>query len=127
MRLSDLNEDQRIELKQHILMNRNQCRGEGTSSQEIADVDSLVSDEDLEKWFDGTEFSPDDFSCSATRTFSVRVTWPVSKVFQVPAKDGNEALSNMRRCIDEGNISCWDSGWEADDGYDVPKIEIEED
>lgn len=64
MILSDLTEDQRIQLKQQILVDRNEAVGEGTSYGELAYADELVSDEDLEAWYAGTEFSPDDFTPS---------------------------------------------------------------
>ena len=65
MKLKDLNNDQRMELKQAVLTQRLDARGASPSYGELADADDLVSDEDLEDWYGGTEFSPDDFSCSA--------------------------------------------------------------
>lgn len=59
----DLTNEQRLEFKQHILTERNNERGEGTSYSELADADTLVSDEDAESKAEGIEFSPDDFSC----------------------------------------------------------------
>ena len=44
MTYDELNEDQRTELKQRILMERNEQKGEGTSYEELADADRLVSD-----------------------------------------------------------------------------------
>ena len=61
MTFAELNKDQRIQLKQRILVDRNEAIGEGTSYGELADADELVSDEDLEARYAGTEFSPDDF------------------------------------------------------------------
>lgn len=66
MTFAELNEDQRIQLKQRILVDRNEAIGEGTSYGELADADELVSDEDLEACYDGTEFSPDDFGTEAS-------------------------------------------------------------
>ena len=63
MRFCDLTNEQRLELKQRILTERNEQRGGGTSYGELADADDLVSDEDARDWAEGTEFSPDDFSC----------------------------------------------------------------
>ena len=63
MRLSDLTGDQRRELKQGIVDERNDRIGKGTSYGELADAGKLVSDEILEARYEGTEFSPDDFSC----------------------------------------------------------------
>lgn len=59
----DLTNEQRLEFKQHILIERNNERGEGTSYGEIADAGRLVSDEDAESKAEGIAFSPDDFSC----------------------------------------------------------------
>ncbi len=53
-----LNEAQRLELKQNILANRI----EGASWGELAEAADLVSDEDLEAEFSGYSFSPEDFS-----------------------------------------------------------------
>lgn len=66
MTFDELNDDQKLELKQCILMERNEQRGEGTSYGELADAADLVSDEDAKDWAEGVEFSPDDFSCSAS-------------------------------------------------------------
>ena len=63
MTLSDLNEDQRLELKQSHLTKKMDERGESPSYGELAEADSLVSDSELEKEYGGTEFSPDDFCC----------------------------------------------------------------
>ena len=63
MTLSDLNEDQRLELKQSHLTKKMDERGESPSYGELADAGSLVSDSELEKEYGGTEFSPDDFCC----------------------------------------------------------------
>ena len=127
MTYDELNEAQRAELKQRILEERNVQRGEGTSCGELGDADDLVSDEDAKDWTEGMEFSEDDFTCSSAPTFRVRVSWPVHKTFQVPAYYREEALERIRRAVENGELSCWDPGWESDDGDDVPNIEIEED
>ena len=127
MTFEELNEDQRLELKQRILTERNEQRGEGTSYGELANADDLVSDEDLKDWYGDVEFSNDDFACSATPAFRVRVTWPVHKTFQVPAASKEEALERMKRSVEAGDVSCWDSGWEADDGENEPRITLEDD
>ena len=62
MKLEDLDHDQRMELKQAILTQRLDARGESLSYGELADADDLVSDEDLADWFDGTEFCEEDFA-----------------------------------------------------------------
>lgn len=63
MRFDDLTNEQKVELKYRILMERNEQRGEGTSYGELSDADDLVSDEDAKDWAEGMEFSSDDFSC----------------------------------------------------------------
>lgn len=66
MTFDELSEDQKLELKQRILMGRNEQKGEGTSYGELAEAGTLVSDEDAKNWAEGMEFSPDDFLCSAS-------------------------------------------------------------
>ena len=61
MKLKDLNDDQRLQLKQGLLRRRLEEKGEGISYGELADVDTLVTDEELEAEFGDTEFVPDDF------------------------------------------------------------------
>lgn len=63
MKLSDLTNEQRLELKQEIVKDRNEHIGEGTSYGELANADELVDDEVLEEAYNGTEFSPEDFNC----------------------------------------------------------------
>jgi len=90
MTFDELNDDQKLELKQRILTERNERRGEGTSYGELADADGLVSDEDLKDWYGGTEFSPDDFMCSCSgRTVKVEriPDWAVN--YLVNSDDSN--------------------------------------
>lgn len=61
MKLKDLNDDQRLQLKQDLLSRRMDEKGESPSYGELADADTLVSDEELEAEFGDTEFVPDDF------------------------------------------------------------------
>ena len=77
MTYDELNEDQRTELKQRILMERNEQKGEGTSYEELADADRLVPDEDAKAWADGMEFFNDDFVCSATAKIERIPQWAV--------------------------------------------------
>ena len=48
MKLKDLNDDQRMQLKQELLRRRLEEKGEGISYGELADADTLVTDEELE-------------------------------------------------------------------------------
>ena len=61
MKLKDLNDDQRLQLKQRILTDRMDAKGESPSYGELADADTLVTDEELEAEFGDMEFVPDDF------------------------------------------------------------------
>lgn len=60
MTVRELAKDQLIELKQHML-----CQQGSPSYGELADADELISDESAFAEFDGTEFTEDDFFCSA--------------------------------------------------------------
>lgn len=127
MTFEELNDEQRLELKQRMLVDLDDKNPDGPSYGELADADLLVSDDEARKWAEGMEFSPDDFTCSATPVFRVRVTWSVHKTFQVPAASKEEALERMKRSVEAGDVSCWDSGWEADDGDNEPRITLEDD
>ena len=61
MTFDELNDDQKLELKQRILTERNEQRGEGTSYGELADADDLVSDEDAKDWADESKVEDRDF------------------------------------------------------------------
>lgn len=61
MKISELSEEQKLQLKQRILTERNYQRGEDTSYGELADADDLVSDDDLEDWYGDVDFVPEDF------------------------------------------------------------------
>ena len=66
MTFDELNDEQRLELKQRILVERNDQKGEGVSYGELADAGDLVSDDEAREYAAGMEFSPDDFSSSGT-------------------------------------------------------------
>lgn len=62
MKFSELNSDQRLQLKQRMLDDElYRTEGRSASYGELAHAGSLVTDEALEKEYGGTEFSPDDF------------------------------------------------------------------
>lgn len=122
MTFDELNDEQKLELKQRILTERNEQRGEGTSYGELADADTLVSDEDAKDWAEGMEFSPDDFSCSAGKVFEVRVTWPVGKTYRVPADSEEEAMAKMKAKVDAGEVCVWTDGFEADNNVTVEAV-----
>lgn len=57
MTLSELTKDQKIELKQGMLI----YYRDNVSWGDLAEADNLVSDEELEKEFAGTDFVTDNF------------------------------------------------------------------
>lgn len=63
MNVSELNRSQLTELKQSYLMQHNEEVGEGTSYEELARVDSIISDEMIYEAYSGINFTEDDFSC----------------------------------------------------------------
>lgn len=101
MTFDELNEDQRVELKQHIIMERNEHIGEGTSQGELALADDLVSDEDLRELYEGTEFSEDDFVCSCHgRTVKVERI-PQWAVCYLVNSDDSGLSSDDKKQVDE--------------------------
>lgn len=65
MTVQELNRDQLIQLKQQMLMERMDAEGDSPSWGELADADSLISDEDVQSEFAGTMFTTGDF-CNKT-------------------------------------------------------------
>lgn len=63
MYISELNRDQLTELKQSYLIQHNEEIGECTSYEELARVDSIISDEMIYEAYSGYNFSEDDFCC----------------------------------------------------------------
>lgn len=71
MTVYDLNRDQLIEVKQHMLVERLDERGESPSWGELADADDIISDEEVYEEYGGTYFSPADFSGGEEELFSL--------------------------------------------------------
>lgn len=61
MKVQELSREQKIELKQTLLVEVLGCE---PSWEELADADSIVSDRIMEKDFARTDFTDDDFFCS---------------------------------------------------------------
>lgn len=57
MNVRQLSKDQKIELKQNVLIQKK----EDVSWNELADADILVPDSELEELFEGVEFTEEDF------------------------------------------------------------------
>ena len=66
MTVEELNRDQLIELKgRYYDAKLYEQEGRGASYGEFADADDLVTDEEILKEYAGTDFTNDDFSCTA--------------------------------------------------------------
>lgn len=63
MYVSELNKEQLTELKQSFLAQQNEENGEGTSYDELARADSIISDEMIYEAYSGINFTEDDFFC----------------------------------------------------------------
>lgn len=61
MTVQELNRDQLIQLKQEMLMERMDAEDDCPSWGELADADSLISDEDVQSEFAGIIFTTGDF------------------------------------------------------------------
>ena len=61
MTVYDLNRDQLEQVKQRMLMERYDERGESPSWGELAEADDIISDEEVYEEYGGTEFVPEDF------------------------------------------------------------------
>lgn len=62
MTVRELTRDQLVQVKQHYLTMKKDEIGEGVSYAELADVDSLVSDDEIFEAFSDTAFSEGDFT-----------------------------------------------------------------
>lgn len=66
MKVRELTRDQLVELKGNFLCEIADRRiGESPSYYELANADSIVTDEDVFAFYDGIDFVPEDFSCTA--------------------------------------------------------------
>lgn len=61
MYISELNRNQLTELKQSYLIQHNEETGEGTSYDELARADSIISDKVIQEAYSGINFTEDDF------------------------------------------------------------------
>jgi hypothetical protein len=101
MTFDELNDEQKLELKQRILTERNEQRGEGTSYEELALADDLVSDEDAKDWAEGMMFSEDDFTCSCHgRTVKVEKI-PVWAVAYLVNADDSGLTPEDKKLVDD--------------------------
>ena len=73
MNVKDLDKDQLIELKQAFLVQTMDREGKCPSYGELADVDELISDEQIYEAYSGIEFSAGDFICTAEKELEEEV------------------------------------------------------
>ena len=59
--LKELNAEERLELKQRMVVEMNDEKGEGTSYGELAWADETITDEMLEKRYGDVMFTDEDF------------------------------------------------------------------
>nr|DAD87552.1 MAG TPA: hypothetical protein [Siphoviridae sp. ctAUQ2] len=71
MTVQELNRDQLVEIKQSMLLERMDAEGDWPSWGEMADADSLISDEDVFEEYANTEFTEDDFFCSCEQSMAI--------------------------------------------------------
>lgn len=71
MKVTELSRDQIIELKQTLLTDRNNAQGKGISYGELAEADTLVSDEEVFEGYAGVDFTDDDFKFKGDDTVIV--------------------------------------------------------
>lgn len=64
MRVTELNRDELTELKQHYYTEKMDELGQGVSYGEYAQIDELVTDEEIFKEYEDTDFVKDDFFCN---------------------------------------------------------------
>jgi hypothetical protein len=65
MRVSELSDDEKYELKQRQLIERCEGTGESPSWNELACAHLLVTDTELEDIYGDTEFTEEDFFCNS--------------------------------------------------------------
>lgn len=61
MKVTELSRDELIELKQRYYTEKLDTVGESPSYGELADIDELVTDEEVYAEYDDVDFVPDDF------------------------------------------------------------------
>lgn len=107
MDVTKLRRDQLTELKCNYYCHR-LPPNEGVSFEELAEIDCLVSDDTIFEEYAGTDFSMDDFFCSAgegepddRELLEYIIEVPV--YLRVNAYDDDDALEQTRRIIDSGS------------------------
>lgn len=64
MRVQELSKDELLELKSRHYTELLDRKGESPSYGELANVETLVSDEEIYEEYDGIDFVKDDFFCN---------------------------------------------------------------
>lgn len=103
--LNELTKAQKEELKQALLIEREDC----VSFAELCDCDNLVTDDELEAKWGGTMFSDDDFACSCD-------TLPPKASVDTYVMEGSKGKFLRINATEDGNGAWFDwtpSIWEA--------------
>ena len=61
---AELSAAQKLELKENLIIARNDESGESTSWGELAWADDVISDDEIEAEYGGTLFTAEDFECT---------------------------------------------------------------
>jgi len=64
MKVTELNKEQLTELKERYYTEKQAELGEGVSYGELANIDNLITDEEIIQVYNDTIFSNDDFFCT---------------------------------------------------------------
>ena len=98
MYISELNREQLIELKQSYLIQQNEETGEGTSYDELARADSIISDKVIQEVYSGINFTEEGM-CGDMDFDEVRDT--VSAITPVPGGIGTVTSAILLRHLVE--------------------------
>ena len=103
MTVYDLNRDQLTELKQQYY--EDEVVGYSLSYDELANIDSLVSDEEIYKRHEGTYFVPDDFASSAGRDEEDIIDYDLEVSGQADKYELADDLRQIASAIEDGYYS----------------------
>ncbi len=117
MTVHDLTRDQLIELKQKMLVDMADERGDPSWS-DMADADNLVTDKQVFKEYDGTEFTQDDFDHKSKIVYEVDVRVCYEATVTVNAENIPEAEDRVRNILKPQSVFC-DGFMEDGEDYDM--------
>ena len=131
MDVRDLTRDQLDELKQRMVCDRTEEKGEGTSWGELASAADLISDEEVYEEWGGVDFSEDDFSSSAARTYATiddLIAYEVEPALDDPADFDLRAIADAVSSYDGKGYTVSvsnDAFWQAVQAAQTPVSKLE--